>query len=288
MDQHYGSKSMDQVMDELWTALELATTEELEQLADLLFRRQFNPIDYVTTPTTIEVKSQSRYDLMLSISERFRFLAADGVTVLLGQSRSLSYRQVLEKVCQHLQIQYAQTQDIADIESEVFLNLIQRSWQKLPAKEKSALNTSLQEALTEADLQKTLPLDIQRNPLSLVVKGGSALAITAVLRPMILNLLARQMAWHFATYQVGRELLQAGGTAIATRLHAYVTTYLAKRSMVAAATQYTAARTVFALLTPALWGLFFADLGWRTIATNYGRIIPAIFIIAQIRLLRGD
>jgi uncharacterized protein YaaW (UPF0174 family) len=29
-------------------------------------------------------------------------------------------------------------------------------------------------------------------------------------------------------------------------------------------------------------------LGWRTIATNYGRIIPVIFILAQIRLLRDS
>jgi uncharacterized protein YaaW (UPF0174 family) len=122
--------------------------------------------------------------------------------------------------------------------------------------------------------------------MSLLVKGGSAIAVSTVIRSAVLTAIARQMAWHFASYQVGYEVIKAGGTAIATRLNAYISTYLAKRGMAVAATQYTAARTVFSVITPALWGLFFADLGWRAIATNYGRIIPAIFIVAQIRLLR--
>jgi uncharacterized protein YaaW (UPF0174 family) len=54
------------------------------------------------------------------------------------------------------------------------------------------------------------------------------------------------------------------------------------------AARYSAVRTVFAVVTPALWTWFIADLGWRTIATNYGRIIPVIFILAQTRLLRDS
>jgi uncharacterized protein YaaW (UPF0174 family) len=45
---------------------------------------------------------------------------------------------------------------------------------------------------------------------------------------------------------------------------------------------------VFAVLGPVMWGWFFADLGWRAIATNYGRIIPTIFALAQIRLTRAE
>jgi uncharacterized protein YaaW (UPF0174 family) len=37
-----------------------------------------------------------------------------------------------------------------------------------------------------------------------------------------------------------------------------------------------------------MWAWFFADLGWRAIATNYGRIIPTIFALAQIRLTRAE
>jgi len=40
-------------------------------------------------------------------------------------------------------------------------------------------------------------------------------------------------------------------------------------------------------LGPALWAWFFADLGWRAIATNYARVIPVVFTLAQIRLIRS-
>ncbi|NUN66573.1 hypothetical protein HCU40_17850 [Pseudanabaena biceps] len=273
-------------MDELSNVLEVATDEELHQIADILFRRKFNPLDYVASPPVQELQGWDREELIEAIAKRFRFLAADGFTVLRRQTTNVSYRQVLERVCQHLNIKYSQSQSIEDIESELFLNLINTSWKRLSPKERSSLDESLQAAITQSDLQKSLPLDAQRNPMSLLVKGGSAIAVSTVVRSAVLNTLARQMAWHFASYQVGYEVLKSGGTAIATRLNAYVSTYIAKRSMTVAATQYTAARTVFSVITPALWGLFFADLGWRAIATNYGRIIPAIFIIAQIRLLR--
>lgn len=273
-------------MEELSNVLVLATDEELHQIADILFRRKLNPLDYFATPPIQELQAWDRDELIDAIAKRFRFLAADGITVLRRKTNGVSYREVLERVCQHLNIKYSKKQTIEEIESELFLNLISNSWKKLSPQERSSIDESMQTALTQSDLQRALPLDAQRNPMSLLVKGGSAIAVSTVVRSAVLTAIARQMAWHFASYQVGYEVLKAGGTAIATRLNAYVSTYLAKRGMAAAATQYTAARTVFSVITPALWGLFFADLGWRAIATNYGRIIPAIFIVAQIRLLR--
>ena len=32
-----------------------------------------------------------------------------------------------------------------------------------------------------------------------------------------------------------------------------------------------------------MWGYFVADLGWKAIATNHGRVIPIVFTLAQIR-----
>lgn len=273
-------------MDELLLALELASDQELHYLADILFRRKFNPIDYLATPDVTEVQSLDRELLVEAIADRFRFLAADGFTVLRRQTDQLTYREVLERVCRYLKVKYSQTQSVADIESELFLNLLSRSWQKMPARERKQLNADLQSALTEADLQKSLPPDAQRNPLGLVIKGGGALAVSTVIQPAVMALLAKQLAWHLATYQAGREALKAGGTAIATRIQTYFSTYVARHGMAVATARYGAVRTVFAVITPALWGVFFADLGWRTISTNYARIIPVIFLLAQIRLLR--
>jgi uncharacterized protein YaaW (UPF0174 family) len=58
--------------------------------------------------------------------------------------------------------------------------------------------------------------------------------------------------------------------------------------MTMAVARYGAVRTVLSLAGPALWGWFIADLGWKAIATDYGRIIPTIFALAQIRLTRDD
>ncbi|NET10128.1 MAG: hypothetical protein F6K16_36605, partial [Symploca sp. SIO2B6] len=52
--------------------------------------------------------------------------------------------------------------------------------------------------------------------------------------------------------------------------------------------RYSAARSILAMIGPAMWTWFLADLGWRAIATNYSRIIPVIFTIAQIRLLHSE
>jgi uncharacterized protein YaaW (UPF0174 family) len=58
--------------------------------------------------------------------------------------------------------------------------------------------------------------------------------------------------------------------------------------MAATALRYGATRSLLAVVSSALWVGFAVDLGWRTISTNYGRIIPIIFTLAQIRLTRAE
>ena len=62
----------------------------------------------------------------------------------------------------------------------------------------------------------------------------------------------------------------------------------AKRGMAVNAARYGATRSIFSLLGPVMWGYFIADLGWKAIATNYTRVIPIIFTLAQIRLTRSE
>jgi uncharacterized protein YaaW (UPF0174 family) len=273
-------------VDYLTEALELATEDELHYCAEVLFRRKFNPIDYLTMPKVIELKSRDRSELIAAIAQRFNFLAADGLTVLKGKADHISYRQVLERVCQHLHICYAKSQSVTEIEAELFLGLIQKSWQRLSFKERKRLDDSMQLALSEADIQKSLPKGFNHEQIGLVLKGSGAIAMSTLIQPAIMNFLARQFAVHLATYQVGQEAIKLGGTAIASKLQIYISTNIAKYGMASTAARYTVARTAFSFITPALWGVFFADISWRAIATNYTRIIPVIFTLAQIRLLR--
>lgn len=274
-------------MDELRTALELATEEELQQLTKILFARKFNPLDYVITTDPVEIQSQDRESWLDAIEDRFRFLAADGITVLKGRTQEVSYRQALIRVCSYLKIPYSRDLTTTALEAEVFLHLMGKTWHKLPSSDRVAISTRVQKSLAQTNLAQPLPLSLQRDPMKLILTGGGALAVNSVVKPLILNQIARQFAFHFATYQVAKETLIRGGVAAGGQVQSYIALYMAKRGMTIAATQQGVARGIFAILGPAMWGLFFADLGWRAISTNYGRIVPTIIALAQIRLTRS-
>jgi uncharacterized protein YaaW (UPF0174 family) len=275
-------------LDELRTALELATEEELQQLTEILFRPKFNPLDYACTPDPITVQSQNRQQWLDDMEERFRFLAADGITVLRGRTHEVSYRQALIQVCRYLKIPYSNQLSTTDLESEVFLHLLGKTWKKLPAAEQNSLTLRVQRSLQATTLPKPLPVQLQHDPISLLLKGGSALAVTSLVRPLLLEHIARQFAIHFANYQVAKEAIARGSAAAAIKFHNYFTMQTARHGMALTTARYGAVRGVFAALGPAMWAWFFADLGWRSISTNYGRIIPIIFALAQIRLTRAE
>lgn len=275
-------------MDELRTVLELATDEELQQLTQLLFSRKFNPLDYLQTPQPIDVQSRDRATWIDSLEQRFKYLAADGVTVLQGKTHLVSYRQVLIKVCRYLKINYSQHLSTTELEAEIFLHLLGRTCQQLPATEQENLLRKVQQSLTQKNLPEPLPLFVQANPFNLFLKGTGAVAVSAILKPIILRELANQFALHFAKYQAATTAIKLGGKAVTNQLQNYATVKITQRSMVLSATRYGAMRSVLGVLGPVLWTWFLADLGWRAIATNYGRIIPMVFTLAQIRLTRTE
>jgi uncharacterized protein YaaW (UPF0174 family) len=281
----FNSAGEDLALDELRVALELATDEELQALTDILFRRRFNPLDYVCTPEPIDVQSQDRDAWIDAIEERFQFLAADGMTVLRRKTEEVSYRQVLLRVCRYLKIPYAQSFSTEHLEAEIFLFLLNRAWKQMPTAEQEALLGQLQQVVSETELAQQLPPSLHNDPKRLLVSGGSALAVSSMLRPLILQVMARQYALHAATYQLASQTITQAGT-VAVQLQSQVAMQTASRAMALSAARYGAVRSVFAVLGPAMWAWFFADLGWRAIATNYSRVIPVIFTLAQIRLTR--
>lgn len=275
-------------MNELRAVLELATEEELQQVTNILFCRKFNPIDYLQTPDPLDVQSQDWQGWLDTIEKRFRFLGADGVTVLRRQTDRVSYRDILIQVCRYLKIPYSQQMTTIDIETEIFLNLLQKAWHKLPLSEQKSLKTRVITSLADSTNPEPLPLNLQHDPVKILLQGGSVVAVSSILKPWLLQKIAQQFALHFATYQVAKTTIINGGIATATQLQNHLALQMAKRGMVMSTARYTAVRSIFTFLGPVLWGCFLADLGWRAIATNYTRIIPVIFTLAQIRLTRSD
>jgi uncharacterized protein YaaW (UPF0174 family) len=275
-------------LDELRSALELATEEELKHLTQILFCRKFNPLDYLQTPDPIEIQSQDWTTWLDSLEKRFRYLAADGLTVLRGKTGQVTYRQALISVCHYLKIPYANQMTTTDIEAEIFLHLVSKAWKRLPASQQQSLMARIQRSLAESPLPEPLPVQLQHNPVNLLLKGSSAFAVSSVLKPLLLKQIAQEFALHFATYQAAKSTLIRGGTAAAAELQNQLVLQSAQRGMAMSAARYGAVRTVFTLVGPVLWSWFLADLGWKAIATNYGRIIPTIFALAQIRLTRTE
>ncbi|MGY6529770.1 MAG: YaaW family protein [Cyanobacterium sp.] len=274
------------MVDEFRSALEVATEEELQQLTNILFCRRLNPIDYLQTPAPIDVQSQDLPFWLDTIEQRFRFLAADGVTVLKRRSHQVSYRQILIQVCRYLKIPYGVSMATIDIETEIFLHLLQKAWAKLPAQEQNSIRNEVIKSLADSNTPEPLPLRLQHDPLKIILKGSGVVAISSILKSWLLKKIAQQFALHFATYQVAKTGLIKGGVALASSFQNQFTLQVAKQGMLVNTARYTAVRGAFAFLGPALWACFFADLGWRAIATNYTRVIPVIFTLAQIRLTR--
>ncbi len=273
-------------MDELTEVLELATEEELQQITQILFQRRFNPLDYWQTPQPLEIQSQDWDTWIDSIDRRFRYLAADGMKVLQGTTQEISYRQILIQVCLYLKIPYSQQMNTTDIEAEIFLYLVEKTWDKLPKSEKRSLQGKIIRSISQSSPPEPLPLQIQDDPIKMLLKGSGIVAISSILKPWLLKHIAKQFALHFASYQAAKTALINGGTATAIGLQSKFALQAAKRGMTVTAARYSAVRTVFSFIGPLMWGWFLADLGWKAIATNYTRIVPIIFTLAQIRLTR--
>ncbi len=274
-------------MNELREGLELASEEELDVLIDVLFRPRFNPLDYVQTASPESIQQLSYWRRLRAIEDRLCFLAADGVTTLRGRSQHLRYRTILRQTCHYLKIDHTEAFSTEDLEAELFLQVLQSTLKRLPASERSHLTQLIQTSLHTAPETQGMRHLLKNDSLRLALEGGSALALSAVVRPLVLKHIARQVMLYAAKRQVAREALKQGGAA-AARVQGYLATQMASRGMAVNLARYGAARSVLAVVGPALWAWFLADLGWRAIATNHARTIPALFLLAQIRLTRVE
>ena len=274
-------------MDELRTGLDLATHAELAALAEVLFRPKFNPLDYWYTPSPHQIVSGERHRCIQQLDARIRYLAADGFTVLRHCSHQLSYRQILIRLAQQLRLNSLASLPTLELEAELFLQLLERTWYKLSPQQQQELQQRLTTEIAQTEAFKQLSPQLQRHPMALLLKGSGAVAISSMLRPWLLGHIAKQMAWHMARYQAARTALQATAH-LGAQLQSRAVMGLASRNVALTAARYGAVRGALACLGPAMWTWFVVDLGWRTIAANYTRIVPVVFTLAQLRLTRGD
>lgn len=279
-------------MEELRSALSLATDEELGDMTWILFCRKLNPLDYLSMPEPAEIQSKTREAQYAAIEERFRFLAADGLTVLRQRTQELTYHQVLARICRHLKLRLATDRLSAlDLETEIFLHLVNRTWQALPKAKQLDLLERMDRSLAALTPPEPLPARFQDRPIELLLRNSGTIAVSSLLRAWLLRQFAQQLALQavqIAQYQLAKQALVQGGAVVATQLQKQLAFYGARQSLAFAGARVGAMRAAMACLGPVLWSWLLADLSWRTIATNYNRVIPFVFAVAQIRLTRDD
>lgn len=266
-------------MDELRKGLELATEAELEQLTRILFARGVNPLDW-QNPLPQAVQSQNWSAWLDSLEKRFRYLAADGLTVLKGRSQELSYRQILQRVCQHLQIKYTEEMTTTEMEAEIFLLLVSKTWRKLPQSTRKSLGLKLDKSLQEEEIQGQVNSQAYQEGMQFLLKGTGIWALNSVLKPWLLK--------KVTSYQTAKILLTRGGMTTVSKLPGYLLKSSAGKSLMLNTVSRGTLRTILAVAGPLLWTSLIAELGWKAISTNYSRIIPVIFTIAEIRLTRSE
>ncbi|GFR40261.1 hypothetical protein Agub_g834, partial [Astrephomene gubernaculifera] len=60
----------------------------------------------------------------------------------------------------------------------------------------------------------------------------------------------------------------------------------AQRSLTHATARYSALRGALSLLGPLLWGWLALDLALKAIGPDYARVVRAVFLLSQVRLVR--
>lgn len=60
----------------------------------------------------------------------------------------------------------------------------------------------------------------------------------------------------------------------------------AQKGLIASTARYSATSGALGILVPLMWAWLGADLALQSLGTDYGRIMPVMCLLAQIRLLR--
>ncbi|CAM6110674.1 unnamed protein product [Calypogeia fissa] len=283
---------------ELHTVLELASDAELLDVSNILYGKSLlSPLLKSFTPGDGSVadydgqppKNQADRDaLMVRLESRFLFLAADAKAVLSG--RRPSYRNVLLQVRKKLQIPCPTDLSTEDIESEIFLHLLQQYSRRPTARPQASPQVLGPSSVGAKSRRRPVGLTSimklrGKELLSVVLKGGGAVTVSTLQR-FVFRRLSGKLLVETARYQLAKEALVKTGQ-MAAMLETRVAVLAAKQGLLGAAKRYITVRSAMSILGPMLWGTLLADMLISAVGTDYARVVRAIYAFAQIRLVRA-
>ena len=298
--------------------LERATEDELDELGGILDRpawsspalkRVLEPACRSPLPRTAGPEESSTS--VSRLASKLLFLAREPGEVVVG--RDPAYRDVVLRLCERLGVAVAGADalEAADLEVELFLHLVARVEEDAGRRQrrKDALRGLVPgnlgvvarglrrrlgkgrhggAAAAAAATAATAAAATARSvPAPLVVKGGVAAAWHGLGRA-VLGESSRQVAVRYAQYLAGREALALGHGlgSLAARADGYLAVLGARQGLVAAAARHGSLRAAFSFVGPALWVWFLADAGVRALGADQARLVPAVVLVAQLRLMQ--
>lgn len=307
---------------DLHTVLELASTEELQELSDILYGRSLlSPLVKSLAPGDGGAREEpaleeswgghgpedmaARDRVLRRLEARFLFLAADARATLRGERPT--YRGVLLAVRERLKVACPSKLSTPDLESEIFLHLLQDAAPpgeggKGAARPSQAngsdgfdarvalkfANEAASRAAKSGALGESLGTALRLGGaglLSTLLKGTGAFTATG-LHKMAVKKLTGKVLLEGARYQAAKSALLKGGAFVSATVERQFAFLAARQGLAGAAARYVGLRSLMNLLGPLMWGTLLADIAIQSLGTDYARVVRAIYAFAQIRLTR--
>jgi len=296
------------VDQDLWQVLDLCSDDELESIYELLYAPSpFSPMikSLVSESEPALLGLRGRLSVMHKIEARFRFLAADSASLLHG--RRPSYRDTLMSIRNRMDVPCSTNLATFDLETEVFLHILKNCLEYVQGE---ADLTDPQQAASvacahEGDGMSTSSRKSQRGghwtervmaPFRFgfkelaptLAKLGSAMTITAVGRGTAQQLAAQLVSSHLkyqAALRASTAVASQSGSGMIAGWGKRAVLDAAQRGLTTATARYSAIQGALSFLGPVMWGWLALDLAYKAIGTDYARVIRAVFILAQVRLV---
>ncbi|KIY99117.1 hypothetical protein MNEG_8844 [Monoraphidium neglectum] len=243
--------------------------DHLEQLYAILFGPSpFSPVvkTLVAQDEPAALQQRGRASVMHKIESRFRFLSANSASTLRGKWPS--YREALLLVRDRLGVQCSGNLSTEDLETELFLHILQNCQEYVDGQPQGASDAAAGRAAAAAG-------GVEGDGMGGTAGRGRPGWAERLLAPIRLSV---QELLPGAVKLGGAVTVSAVGRRAAERL-------AAQRGLTGAAARYGALRGAMAFVGPVMWGWLAVDLGMMAIGTDYSRIIRAVFVLAQVRLL---
>lgn len=122
-----------------------------------------------------------------------------------------------------------------------------------------------------------------------LAKFGSALTVSAVGRraaeKLASQLVRQHLRYQAVTQAVTGSASRGAGVALA-QWQKQAALQAAQKGLTTATARYSAVQGALAFLGPVMWSWLAVDLALASLGTDYARVIKAVFVLAQVRLVR--